>query len=119
MGWQVSLPHEVAKIDYYFDGADVIDGDFISLKGGGGAMTGEALCARMADQFVMLVDESKWCDKLEGVLVIEVIPWAVSAVSRAMVAMGGRPQLRIGVTTDRQPYHRRERFGHGSALHLE
>lgn len=85
----------------YVDGADEVTNGRAMIKGGGGALTREKIVASAADQFVCIVDESK----LVGVLgrfplPIEVIPMARSVVARALVRLGGQPELRMGFTTD-------------------
>lgn len=96
-GIDAELMESVSHIDLYIDGADEVDESFCLIKGRGGAMTGEKLCAQMAENFMVLVDESK-CVKHLGeswpVVAIEVVPWARSSVARQIVKMGGRPELR-------------------------
>ena len=96
-GIEADLMESVSHIDLYIDGADEVDESFCLIKGRGGAMTGEKLCAQMAESFIVLVDESK-CVKRLGqrwpVVAIEVVPWARSSVARQIVKMGGRPELR-------------------------
>ena len=96
-GIDAELMESVSHIDLYIDGADEVDESFCLIKGRGGAMTGEKLCAQMAENFMVLVDESK-CVKHLGeswpVIAIEVVPWARSSVARQIVKMGGRPELR-------------------------
>lgn len=96
-GIDADLMRTVSHIDLYIDGADEVDPTFCCIKGRGGAMTGEMLCAEMAENFVILVDDSKLVRNLGEkwpVLAVEVVPWARSSVSRAMVKLGARPELR-------------------------
>lgn len=94
---EAELMKSVSSIDCYIDGADEVDPDFLCLKGRGGAMTGEKLCAEMAKSFIVLVDESK-CVRYLGqkwpVVPLEVVPWARSSIGRAVVKLGGVPELR-------------------------
>ena len=97
LGIPAALMTETANIDVYIDGADEVTPTFECIKGRGGAMTGEALCAEMAHQFIVLVDESKISQYLGQkwpVIAIEVVSWARSCLGRAIVKMGGRPVLR-------------------------
>ncbi|MBC7202084.1 MAG: ribose-5-phosphate isomerase RpiA [Pusillimonas sp.] len=93
--------NDINHVPVYVDGADEIDAGLHMIKGGGGALTREKIVASVADQFVCIVDESKCVEYLGAFpLPIEVIPMAREAVARDMVALGGRPQLREGFTTD-------------------
>jgi ribose 5-phosphate isomerase A len=88
-------------MSFYVDGADEIDASLAMIKGGGGALTREKIVASVADTFVCIVDESKLVGTLgQFPLPVEVIPMARSAVARAIVKLGGRPEYRQGFTTD-------------------
>lgn len=88
--------------DVYFDGADEVDPDWVCLKGAGGAMTGERLCARIAKKFVLLVEKRKLVKKLgEGMpLPVEVIPWARASFAQYIYGLGGEAVWREGVLSD-------------------
>ena len=91
----------VDRVDVYIDGADETNGARQLIKGGGGALTREKIVAASADEFVCIVDESKRVDLLGRYpLPVEVIPMARGLVARAMVRLGGSPELREGFTTD-------------------
>ena len=91
----------VDRVEVYVDGADEVNADRQLIKGGGGALTREKIVAASADEFVCIVDESKQVDVLGGYpLPVEVIPMARGLVARAMVRLGGSPELREGFTTD-------------------
>jgi ribose 5-phosphate isomerase A len=91
----------VDEIPVYVDGADEIDGRFAMIKGGGGALTREKIIAAVAKKFVCVADASKRVDALGRFpLPVEVIPMARSYVARRIVALGGTPELRTGLTTD-------------------
>lgn len=99
MGFPVADLNEVDKLPVYIDGADEIDEGFHMIKGGGGALTREKICADVADKFVCIADASKLVKKLgKFPLPIEVLPMAVASVSKAMVALGGEPKVRDFVT---------------------
>ncbi|MDN5924820.1 MAG: ribose-5-phosphate isomerase RpiA, partial [Xanthomonadales bacterium] len=85
----------------YVDGADECDPHKRLIKGGGGALTREKICAAAAKQFVCIIDSSK-CVPVLGrfPLPIEVIPMARSQVARELVQRGGQPVWRDGFTTD-------------------
>ncbi len=91
----------VDRVEVYVDGADETNANRQLIKGGGGALTREKIVAASADEFVCIVDESKKVDVLGGYpLPVEVIPMARGLVARAMVRLGGAPELREGFTTD-------------------
>eukprot|EP01135_Chromosphaera_perkinsii_P000191 Nk52_evm1s42 gene=Nk52_evmTU1s42 len=47
-------------VDVYFDGADVVDGDFgYLIKGGGGCAVQEKIIASAAKEFIVFVDDTK------------------------------------------------------------
>jgi len=93
--------NHVNGIDVYVDGADEANAALQLIKGGGGALTREKICAAAAQQFVCIVDAGKRVDVLGAFRVpVEVLPMAQALVARALVAMGGEPRLRIGFTTD-------------------
>jgi len=96
----VDLNH-TGDLELYIDGADEVDAHKRLIKGGGGALTREKITAAASRQFVCVVDESKCVNVLgEFPLPVEVIPMARAMVSRKLVGLGGRPELREGFTTD-------------------
>ncbi|WP_376691322.1 ribose-5-phosphate isomerase RpiA [Wenzhouxiangella sp. EGI_FJ10409] len=96
----IDLNHS-GDIELYIDGADEVDEHKRLVKGGGGALTREKIIAAASRKFVCIVDASK-CVKVLGEfpLPVEVIPMARALVSRKLVGMGGRPELREDFTTD-------------------
>jgi ribose 5-phosphate isomerase A len=52
-------------IDVYFDGCDQFDEDLNALKSGGGIHTHEKLLASMANEFILVGDESKYAERLD------------------------------------------------------
>lgn len=102
LGIDVIDMNHVGSLDAYVDGADEIDRHLHMIKGGGAALTREKIVASIAQKFVCIVDDSKWVEQLgrDFALPVEVIPMARSAVARKLVALGGDPVYREGVTTD-------------------
>lgn len=93
--------NDVSEMPVYVDGADEIDPSLAMIKGGGGALTREKIVAAVADRFVCICDQSKQVAVMGGFpLPVEVIPMARAHVARQLVALGGRPVLREGFTTD-------------------
>ena len=93
--------NRTGPVPIYVDGADEATRNKHLIKGGGGALTREKIVAAASEKFVCIVDETKVVDVLgEFPLAVEVIPLAQSLVSRAIIKLGGLPELRIGFTTD-------------------
>jgi ribose 5-phosphate isomerase A len=89
------------ELPIYIDGADETTRHKHLIKGGGAALTREKIVAAASRQFVCIVDETKVVDILGRFpLPVEVIPMARSYVARKLVALGGQPVWREGVTTD-------------------
>ncbi|MFW6359692.1 MAG: ribose-5-phosphate isomerase RpiA [Chroococcales cyanobacterium] len=89
----------VDHIDIAIDGADEVDPNKNLIKGGGAAHTREKVVDSLANEFIVVVDSGKLVDKLGStfLLPVEVIPMAVSPVMRKLEALGGKPELRMGV----------------------
>lgn len=99
-GIKVYDMNEVDSLDIYVDGADEITEHMHMLKGGGGALTREKIVAAVAKKFICICDETKYVPVLgKFPLPVEVLPMARSQVARALVKLGGQPQLR-DFTTD-------------------
>ena len=93
--------NETGELSLYIDGADEVDSARNLIKGGGGALTREKIIAEASRRFVCIVDESKCVETLGAFpLPVEVIPMARTLVARQLTALGGRPVLRSGFTTD-------------------
>ncbi|PSJ80396.1 ribose-5-phosphate isomerase RpiA [Neisseria iguanae] len=92
--------NDVHRLAVYIDGADEVNHMLQMIKGGGAAHLNEKIVASASEKFVCIADESKYVSRLgKFPLPVEVIPSARSLVSRKLLAMGGQPELRIGVTT--------------------
>ncbi|HEY9705182.1 MAG TPA: ribose-5-phosphate isomerase RpiA [Allocoleopsis sp.] len=89
----------IDKIDIAIDGADEVDPHKNLIKGGGAAHTREKVVDALADRFIVVVDGGKLVDKLGStfLLPVEVIPMAITPVMRKIEALGGKPQLRMGI----------------------
>jgi ribose 5-phosphate isomerase A len=93
--------NEVGELPLYVDGADQTNAARQLIKGGGGALTREKIIAEVAKLFVCIADDSKLVATLGSFpLPVEIIPMARTLVSRRLAAIGGRPVLRAGFTTD-------------------
>lgn len=93
---------EVDQIALAIDGADEVDPQFNLIKGGGAAHTREKIVDGLAEQFIVVVDSSKLVDALGSTfpLPVEVLPMAIAPVTRALAALGGTPELRMGIKKD-------------------
>jgi ribose 5-phosphate isomerase A len=101
LGIPVFSLNETDGCDLYVDGADEVTEHLAMVKGGGGALTREKIVAEASRKFVCIADASKLVPVLgQFPLPVEVIPMARSLVARRLVALGGRPVLREGFTTD-------------------
>lgn len=88
---------EVSHLDIVIDGADEIDGNFQLIKGGGGALLREKIVANATDQFIVIVDESKYVKTLgKFKLPVEVIPFGWEVAAREIEALGCDATLRVG-----------------------
>lgn len=92
----------VDSISVAFDGCDEVDKELNALKSGGGIHTKEKIIANMADEYILLVDESKVCDKLEFNyhVVLEIIPESKSIVEKEVKKLGGNAKLRVSNSKD-------------------
>ena len=89
----------IDHIDIAIDGADEVDPQKNLIKGGGAAHTREKVVDYLANRFIVVVDGAKLVDRLGSVFAVpvEVIPMAVTPVTRAIEKLGGKPELRMGV----------------------
>jgi ribose 5-phosphate isomerase A len=93
--------NEVGELPVYIDGADQTNAARQLIKGGGGALTREKIIAEVSKVFVCIADAGKLVSTLGSFpLPLEVIPMARTLVARRLTAIGGRPVLRAGYTTD-------------------
>ena len=89
----------VDHIDVAIDGADEVDPQKNLIKGGGAAHTREKVVDTLANEFIVVVDSGKLVDKLGStfLLPVEVIPMALTPTMKKLEALGGKPELRMGV----------------------
>ena len=100
-GIEVFDLNQVTTIAVYVDGADEANKKLQLIKGGGAALTREKVVAAVAKKFVCIADDTKGVAVLGTFpLPVEVLPMARSYVAREIVALGGNPVWREGVTTD-------------------
>lgn len=88
-------------VDIAVDGADEVSSQLDLIKGGGAAHTIEKLVDSNAKKFVVIVDESKMVENLgEFPVPVEVIPDSLRPVTNALIQMGGKPEIRMGIQKD-------------------
>jgi ribose 5-phosphate isomerase len=94
--------NDVNHIDVAFDGADEVDVGMNLIKGGGAAHTMEKVVDSIAKECVILVDESKVVKTLglSYPVPVEVLPFALAPVLRALAALGGQPEIRTALRKD-------------------
>jgi ribose 5-phosphate isomerase A len=97
----VAIEH-LSRLDIYVDGADEVTPELTLLKGRGYDLVREKLMARAADQFLVLVDQSKMVARIgeKFPIPVEVMPFAWSLVKRRLEALGGQGDLRQNAAKD-------------------
>lgn len=68
-----------ARYDLALDGADEVDPEGWTIKGGGGAHTRERILITAADRFVCVVDSSKLVDRLRRPVPLELQPFGLAS----------------------------------------
>lgn len=83
---------QTAHVDIAFDGCDEADRRFYALKSGGGIHVREKLIANMADDYMLLIDNSKLSDTLQFrvPVVMELLEDSSAYVKRRVEELGGR-----------------------------
>ena len=102
MGLTVLNTQYVDQVDIAFDGCDEVDSHLNALKSGGGIHTQEKIIASMADEYIVLVDESKFHETLafKVPVVVEVLPKAYSIVKKKIEKLNGNVELRTASNKD-------------------
>lgn len=92
----------VDHVDIAFDGCDEVDSHLNALKSGGGIHTQEKIIASMADEYIVLVDESKFHETLafKVPVVVEVLPKAYSIVKKKIEKLNGNVEWRTASNKD-------------------
>lgn len=95
-GIRVTTLDELPHLDLTIDGADEVDAGLRLIKGGGGALLREKIVASASDRMIVIADASKYVATLGAFpLPVEVIPFALEPVRRAITPLGCDPVLRI------------------------
>ncbi|HDZ16570.1 MAG TPA: ribose-5-phosphate isomerase RpiA [Methylophaga aminisulfidivorans] len=101
-GLNVIALSDIDNLDIYVDGADEVASDLTLLKGRGQDLVKEKLLASAADQFFVLVDETKLVENIgqNFSIPVEVIPEAWQLVLAQLKLHGGHGQLRLNSSSD-------------------
>lgn len=93
---------DVSHLDRAFDGCDQVDSHFQALKSGGAIHTKEKLVAAMADDYILLVDQTKFVPDLTFTVpvTLEVLPDALNYVTRSVERLGARVAPRLSAAKD-------------------
>ncbi|GAC1310622.1 MAG: ribose 5-phosphate isomerase A [Mucilaginibacter sp.] len=99
-GLKVQPPAYLKHLTIYFDGCDQFDAELNAMKCGGGIHTTEKIMASMADEFILVGDESKFAGKLDNTypVVLEILPQALQVVLHRLSLnyAGATLNLRMG-----------------------
>ncbi|MCP1715300.1 ribose 5-phosphate isomerase A [Methanocalculus alkaliphilus] len=88
------------SLDLAIDGADQVDPAKLMIKGRGAAHLREKCVADAANRFIVVADESKCVDELNGKIPVEVLPFACMPVIRRVAEHGGTAGIRTGSGKD-------------------
>lgn len=90
LGIRLLTTADVPRLDVCVDGADELTEDLVLTKGGGAALLREKVVAAMSDRMVVIATPDKLVARLADTfaLPIEVIPFAVSPVTRDLESRG-------------------------------
>ncbi len=97
---ELGLPVEpfdsLTRLDLAIDGADEVDPDLATIKGGGGALLRERIVLAAAAERMIIVDASKVVPVLGSrwAVPVEVVRFGWRVAERALVALGAAPTLR-------------------------
>lgn len=100
LGIPLTTLDEHPVLDLAIDGADQVDPGKRMIKGRGAALLREKCVADAADQFVVIIDESKCVNELHGQVPIEVLSFAQGSVARQMTDLGAQAAVRSGSGKD-------------------
>ncbi|MDT3426705.1 ribose 5-phosphate isomerase A [Paenibacillus forsythiae] len=101
-GLEVLYTSAVKQISVAFDGCDEVDESLNALKSGGGIHTKEKLIASMAEDYILLVDDTKFVDRLtfKHPVVLEILEDSLAYVQNKVSALGGKPSVRTSAAKD-------------------
>lgn len=90
------------RVDIAFDDCDQLDHHGNALKSGGGIHANEKIIASLADEYWLLTMRDRLVDQfdIKTLLVLEVLPAALSLVMRTVSDLGGQATLRVADNRD-------------------
>ncbi|MDD4370671.1 MAG: ribose 5-phosphate isomerase A [Anaerostipes sp.] len=96
LGVTVLLTEEVSKIKIAFDGCDQVDHQLNAYKSAGGIHTKEKIIGKMAEEYMLLVDENKVVPELsyDFPVVLEIVPEAKGYLASKLTKMNMTYQMR-------------------------
>lgn len=96
LGLHVLPLRQVAHVDIAFDGCDEVDRNLYALKSGGAIHTKEKLIGNIADAYMLLIDESKFSEKLsfKHPVVIEMLEDSMAYVKKCVQELGGTYEVK-------------------------
>lgn len=101
-GLEVLHTCSIDKVDVAFDGCDEVDENLNALKSGGGIHTKEKLIATIAEEYILLVDDTKLVKTLtfKHPVVLEILEDSLKYVERIVTELGGKPAVRSSAAKD-------------------
>lgn len=95
-GIELFDPDQFDQLDIDVDGADEIDTSLQMIKGGGGALFREKIIARSSKKMIVVVDSSKWVQKLgKHFLPIEISCFGLASILKAFESLNLKGQIRM------------------------
>lgn len=91
---QVTSFEQVKEIDLAIDGADQVDEDMNLIKGGGAAHLREKVLAIYSEEFVCIIDDTKFSDALDIPVPSEVLPFSHKPVLNKLEEIGVKASIR-------------------------
>lgn len=96
LGLPVERTEDVAEIAVAFDGCDQLTGSLDALKSHGGIHTAEKIIAAMADEYILLADESKVVGDFDGTvpILLEIVKEARASLVKRLGEKGCHVRIR-------------------------
>lgn len=95
-GIPLTTLNEHPCLDISVDGADQINAKLEIIKGGGGALLREKIIASASKDYIIIVDDSKFTEKLgeNCLLPLEILPFSLGTVLHKIKALGASVTIR-------------------------